>query len=156
MDPLNDVDNIINQLKTDSSSRSSALIQTTETKKTDLTDENVGDYVYQKTASLVEAGVGAINDLRHLMQGGADPKELAAFAQLINAVTKSIDTLNNINLQNKHEKNAIELKKMDIAGKKDIVSNLPAANNILIATRDEVMNRIFDKPRKDKLEILED
>jgi len=154
MDPLNDVDNIINQLRSDNSSR--ALTVPSETKKIDLSDDNVGEYVYQKTASLVDAGVNAVNDLRHLMQGGADPKELAAFAQLINAVTKSIDTLNNINLQNKHEKSAIELKKMDIAGKKDIVSNLPAANNILIATRDEVMSRIFDKPRKDKLEILED
>ena len=154
MDPLNDVDNIINQLRSDNSSK--ALTVPPETKKIDLSDDNVGEYVYQKTASLVDAGVNAVNDLRHLMQGGADPKELAAFAQLINAVTKSIDTLNNINLQNKHEKSAIELKKMDIAGKKDIVSNLPAANNILIATRDEVMSRIFDKPRRDKLEILED
>jgi hypothetical protein len=154
MDPLNDVDNIINQLRSDNSTRT--LTVPAETKKIDLSDDNVGDYVYQKTASLVDAGVNAVNDMRHLMQGGADPKELAAFAQLINAVTKSIDTLNNINLQNKHEKNAIELKKMDIAGKKDIVSNLPAANNILIATRDEVMSRIFDKPKRDKLEILED
>ena len=155
MDPENDVDNIINQLRMDSSQTSLVSVQQPQP-TTNLSDENVGDYVYQKTASLVDAGVAAVHNLKHMMAGGADPKELAAFAQLINAVTKSIDTLNNINLQNKQEKNAIELKKMDIAGKKDIVSNLPAANNILIATRDEVMSRIFDKPKKDKLEILDD
>jgi hypothetical protein len=51
----------------------------------------------------------------------------------------------------------VELKKMDIAGKKDIVSKLPAANNILIATRDEVINKFVEgRPRKTPIDMLED
>ena len=87
---------------------------------------------------------------------GADPKEISAMASLMGATTKAIDSLNNINLQQKQASVAVELKKMDIAGKKEIVSKLPAANNILIATRDEVINRFVDgKAKKNQLDILE-
>jgi hypothetical protein len=86
---------------------------------------------------------------------GADPKEVSAMAQLIGATTKAIDSLNSLNLQQKQAATAVELKKMDIAGKKEIVSKLPASNNILIATRDEVISRMMDKPRRNPVDLIE-
>lgn len=149
-----DVDNIINEL------RNSSVPTVTRIEKPPsdpVTDENVNSYVYQKTAEVIQAGLDAITSLSSNIAMGADPKEIAAMASLMSATTKAIDSLNSINLQHKQSTTAVELKKMDIAGKKDIVSRLPAANNILIATRDEVINKFVEgKSRKTSIDVLED
>lgn len=149
-----EVDNIINEL------RGSAIPSPVEPEKQPteaVTDENVNTYVYQKTAEVIQAGLDAITALSSNIAMGADPKEIAAMASLMSATTKAIDSLNSINLQHKQSTTAVELKKMDIAGKKDIVSKLPAANNILIATRDEVINKFVEgRPRKTSIDLLDD
>ncbi len=152
MEQSDEIENIINELKLDSVP-SSPKIEENNTEN--VSDDTVNNYVYQKTAEVIQTGLEAMNNLKNTFAMGADPKEIAAMAQLMNAVTKAIDSMNSINLQQKSAKNAIELKKMDIAGKKEIVSNLPASNNILIATRDEVITKMLDKPKRDRLELLE-
>lgn len=155
MDSANEIDNIINELRADSVPSQTPAIPLNQPVE-HVSDENVSDYVYNKTAEVIQAGLQAINNLKDTFAMGADPKEISAMAQLINATTKAIDSMNNINLQQKQAKNAVELKKMDIAGKKEIVSNLPASNNILIATRDEVITKMLDKPKRDRVELLDD
>jgi hypothetical protein len=153
MEAPDEIDNIINELKSEAVPSTQKLeITPVET----VTDDNVNGYVYQKTTEVIQAGLDAINSLKNNISMGADPKEIAALAQLINATTKAIDSMNSINLQQKQSKTAVELKKMDIAGKKEIVSNLPAANNVLIATRDEVITKMLDKPKRDRIELLEE
>lgn len=154
MESNNEIDSIIDELKT-TAVPSSAIV--TSSPQVDVTDENVNGYVYQKTTEIVQAGLNAITALSNNIMMGADPKEVSALASLIGATTKAIDSLNSINLQQKQASTAVELKKMDIAGKKDIVSKLPAANNILIATRDEVINKFVDsKTRRNQLDMLDD
>lgn len=154
MESNNEIDSIIDELKT-TAVPSSAIV--TSSPQVDITDENVNGYVYQKTTEIVQAGLNAITALSNNIMMGADPKEVSALASLIGATTKAIDSLNSINLQQKQASTAVELKKMDIAGKKDIVSKLPAANNILIATRDEVINKFVDsKTRRNQLDMLDD
>ena len=140
MECLNEIDSIIQDLRADSIT-SALLIPPSPTEK--VSDENVNEYVYKKTAEVIQAGLEAITSLKNSIAMGADPKEIAAMAQLIGATTKALDSMNSINLQQKQATTAIELKKMDIAGKKEIVSKLPPSNNILIATRDEVISQMI-------------
>lgn len=155
MDSSEEIDNIINELKADAIPSKTNVPPPQESVPT-VNDENVSDYVYQKTAEVIQSGLDAMNNLKNTFAMGADPKEVAAMAQLMSAVTKAIDSMNNINLQQKQAKNAVELKKMDIAGKKEIMSKLPPSNNILIATRDEVITKMLDKPKRDRIELLDD
>jgi hypothetical protein len=155
MDSSDEIDNIINELKADAIP-STHNVPAVQEPVPAVNDENVNDFVYQKTAEVIQSGLEAMNNLKNTFAMGADPKEIAAMAQLMNAVTKAIDSMNNINLQQKHAKNAVELKKLDIAGKKEIMSKLPPSNNILIATRDEVITKMLDKPKRDRIELLED
>lgn len=153
MEQSDEIENIINELKMDS------VPSQAKPEPTDIpavSDENVNVYVYQKTAEVIQSGLDAMNNLKNTFAMGADPKEIAAMAQLMNAVTKAIDSMNSINLQQKSAQTAVELKKMDIAGKKEIVSKLPASNNILIATRDEVITKMLDKPKRDRIDLLGD
>jgi hypothetical protein len=156
MESNSEIDSIINELK-ESAVPHNSIVSTSVEPPVNVSDENVNSYVYQKTTEIVQAGLNAITALSNNIMMGADPKEVSALASLIGATTKAIDSLNSINLQQKQATTAVELKKMDIAGKKDIVSKLPAANNILIATRDEVINKFVDgRARKNQLDVLDD
>jgi hypothetical protein len=121
-----------------------------------INDENVGDYVYKKSAELVESTLGAVQNLKDSVLTGSDPREIAALSQLINSATKALDQLNKINLQNKQSKNNIEVKKMEIAAHLDRPA-LPNTTNVLIATRDEIMTQIFNPKvvKKQPLEIVD-
>lgn len=154
MENHDEIEEIIKELKSDAVPASVNNSSLSITDKVD--DANVNSYVYQKSAEVIQAGLEAINNLKNTFALGADPKEIAAMAQLMNATTKAIDSMNSLNLQLKSAQTAVELKKMDIAGKKEIVSKLPASNNILIATRDEVITKMLDKPRRDRMELLDD
>jgi hypothetical protein len=153
MEPQDEIENIINELKADSIPSENKVVPVEQPQ---VNDSNVNDYVYLKSAEVIQAGLEAINNLKNTFAMGADPKEISAMAQLMNATTKAIDSMNSLNLQQKNAVNAVELKKMDIAGKKEIVSKLPASNNILIATRDEVITKMLDKPKRDRIELLDD
>lgn len=152
MDSNNEIDSIIEDLRADAVS--TAIVEGSSTPEI-VNDDNVSGYVYKKTAEVVQAGLDAINNLKNSIAMGADSKEVAALASLISATTKAIDSMNSINLQHKQASTSLELKKMDIAGKKEIVSKLPASNNILIATRDEVISQMVGgKSPKQRGEML--
>jgi phenylalanyl-tRNA synthetase alpha subunit len=152
MDQTNDIDAIVDELRADAVSSAPKEACMEEIKK--LNDENVSDYVYQKTAQVIEMGLGAINVLKDSVVSGQDPKEIAALAALINSVTKATDSLNKINLQTKQHKNNLEVAKVEANGSK--ANLLPQTTNVLIATRDEIMTKLFDKgSKKDKMELIE-
>jgi hypothetical protein len=154
MDSSNEIDAIIDQLRGDAVPSQPKPVEKTEVEN--LNDDNVSDYVYKKTAEVIEVGLEAVNNLKDMVTAGQDPKEIAALAQMIGAVTKAIDNLNKINLQTKQHKNNLEVAKVEASGTKALpIGN--QTNNIMIATRDEVMNKLFDRPsgKKDKLELIE-
>ena len=153
----NEIDSIIEQLRDDAVPVGpKQKINTQEEPIEPLTDENVGDYVYKKSSELVESTLGAVQSLKDTVLSGSDPKEIAALSQLINSATKALDQLNKINIQNKQSKNNMEIKKMEIAANANKPA-LPNTTNIMIATRDQVMAQLFDKPSKktDKVDLIE-
>ena len=140
----NDIDSIIEELKNDSVPASKEITPRIDELKEKVNDDSVNDFVYKKTAELVEASLGAVQTIRDSVLTGVDPKEISALSQLINATSKALDTLNQINLQNKKDKNSVEVKKLELAAKDSIISKIPQTTNVLIATRDEIMSQMFD------------
>jgi hypothetical protein len=143
MDNNDEINNIIEQLKSDS------VVSETKTKQIENTepvsDDNVDTFVYGKTVELVNASLGAVQTIRDSVLTGVDPKEISALSQLINATTKALDTLNQINLQNKKSKTNVEIKKMELEANKMIASKIPQTTNILIASRDEILKGMSEK-----------
>jgi hypothetical protein len=150
-----EIDSIIQELKSDEIS-SSTIKENLVVNQEIITDENVGDYVYKKSTELVESTLGAVQSLKDTVLTGSDPKEIAALSQLINSATKALDQLNKINIQNKTNKANFEIKKMEIESNASRPV-LPNTTNVLIATRDEVMKQLFDKPvkKQNQLEIID-
>jgi hypothetical protein len=141
-----DIDNIIQELKNDEIPAYNTKPKIQDDEK-NLTDENVGEYVYSKSSELVESTLSAVQTLKDSVLTGSDPKEISALAQLINSATKALDQLNKINIQNKANKNSVELKKMEIESNANRPM-LPNTTNVVIATRDEIMKQFFDKSTK--------
>jgi hypothetical protein len=155
-----EIDDIIDQLKGDSIAPQSISNQHKDNIQPDttkLTDENVNEYVYKKSGELVESTLGAIQSFRDNILAGSDPKEIAALSQLINSASKALDQLNKINLQNKQTKSNLEIKKLELESNSHLSKLVPQTNNIVIATRDEIMQKMFEKPasKKEKIQIMD-
>lgn len=159
-----EIDDIINELKEGAAPSVPKSTSPVEVPK--ITDENVGDYVYQKSAEMIELTLNAIKDMQQLIQTAADPKEIAAYAQLMSTAFKGIDSLNKINIQQKQAKNNIEVKKIEAEGKGKtplLAGTGQQTNNIFIGSRDDAMKLLNGEPsrptKKIKLEdaeLLED
>jgi hypothetical protein len=140
-----EIDSIIQELKAE---EIAPVVRKSEPVNVEnVNDENVGEYVYKKSAELVESTLGAVQSLKDNVLTGSDPREIAALSQLINSATKALDQLNKINIQNKVNKSNVEIKKMEIEANINRPL-IPNTTNVLIATRDEVMKQLFDKPTK--------
>jgi hypothetical protein len=151
-----EIDDIIDQLKDDSITTNDKTKKEITEVPQNINDETVNDYVYKKSSQLVESTLGAIESFRDNILAGSDPKEIAALSQLINSATKALDQLNKINIQNKQTKANIEIKKLEIESNSHLSKMVPQTNNIVIATRDEIMQKMFDKPsKKEKIQILD-
>lgn len=153
-DNNSEVDAIIQELKADEIAKQNTSVS--QKNNSEITDENVGEYVYKKSAELVESTLGAVQNLKDTVLTGSDPKEIAALSQLINSATKALDQLNKINIQNKVNKSNKEIKQMEIESNANRPM-LPNTTNVLIATRDEIMKQMFDKPsrKSNSLDLIE-
>jgi hypothetical protein len=116
--------------------------------KITLKDEEVNQYVLDKSKSLIETGLNAVQDLASYVTQGQNPDEIAALAELMNATSKAIEALNRVNLIDRKADRDEKLKRIDIEGKKELISlsgpqNVTNNMNVLVASREEIMKRLF-------------
>lgn len=118
------------------------------------TDEEMRDFVLKHSAELVENSVKSILELQKLTVSTGDPEMMASLANLIAASTGAIETVNKIQLQQQKARSAVELKKLEIEGKKEIqkIKNdgnalLPAGQTNILLTREELIDRLTGKAR---------
>lgn len=126
-----------------------------------LKEEDLTDFIIQKTQKLVLTGLDTVEDLKQTISQTVDSEEIAAFAEVVEATNKSIEILNKINLQNKKAKAAKEIKQMDLEGKSSPTQITGGNNNILIATREEILkqftNNAFSSKKKEiEVEVQEE
>jgi hypothetical protein len=123
------------------------------TEETEIDEENINDYILKKTGNLIDAGLGAVEDLKDYIVQGQNPDEIAALSELISSTTKAIEALNKINLHNKKTKHDKELKRIDIEGKKEIATltagDTTINNNLIVASRQEILDKLFIDVKKE-------
>jgi hypothetical protein len=129
------------------------------TEDVEITEDNINDYILKKTSNLVDAGLGAVEDLKEYIVQGQNPDEIAALSELISSTTKAIEALNRINLHNKKAKETKELKKMDIDSKKEIIEltqgDTTINNTLIVASRQEILEKLFAQSEKDPFQMVE-
>lgn len=126
--------------------------RTDEAKKDveEIKEEDIQKYVLKQSKTLIDLGVGMTQDLSNTVTSSGNPDDVAALAEIMNATSKLIDTLNKTSLLDKKAQKDEKLKKMDIEAKKELVQ-LQAANqkptnmNVLVASREDIMKKLFSK-----------
>lgn len=149
---MSDVDDLISELKNTknfgSFIHSSKTNTTPEEEQQPVSEDKISEYIIDKCTKLIQQGVNTITEIRGNVLSGGTPEEVMAYSDLIKAVTSSIDTLNKINLQNKKDKTAKEIKEMEISNSKQLKPGDTVNNTLIIAPREQLMKILkeTDKP----------
>jgi len=146
MDSSEDINMLIDEI----SNFSLPTPHTDEVKKDveEIKEEDIQKYVLKQSKTLIDLGVGITQDLSNTATSSGNPDDVAALAEIMNATSKLIDTLHKNTLLDKKSKEAEKLKIMDIEAKKELVqlqvaNQKPVNNNILVASREDIMKRLF-------------
>jgi hypothetical protein len=157
---MSDLDTLLDELSSFSFPQPTTAKSVPRGTPTNITEDNINDYILQKTGNLIDAGLGAVSDLKDFIVQGQNPDEIAALSELISSTTKAIEALNKINLQNKKAKTDKELKAIDIEGKKAVAGMLPG-NNVtnntvnLVASREEIFKQLLNNVKDEPVDIIE-
>jgi hypothetical protein len=152
LDDLNDLVAELKNTKTLTGIMAPPVIETENTVPEKITDDNIDDFIYRKSATLIQQGVDTIEAMKTTMLRGAEAETVDAYSKLMNSVATSIEILNKINLQKRKEKAAKELKQMDLDSSAKLLDKYDGTskitnqtNNIIIASREEIMKALVGK-----------
>lgn len=124
-----------------------------------LNEDTINEYVLSKTGNLIEAGLGAVEDLKDYIVQGQNPDEIAALSELISSTTKAIEALNRINLLNKKTKADKEIKTIELEARKEIAgkiqNNITHNTNVLVTSRKEIFKQLLSDTEPTTIEITE-
>jgi len=123
---------------------------------TNISEDNISDYIMQNASKLIETGLDSVQTMRDVVSQTYGAEEVEAYAALIKSVTDSIETLNKIHIQNKKTKAAKELKQMDIDSKQQLGPAIHTTNNVLIATRDEIIKGLIQAASAQPIQPLKE
>jgi|688.fasta_scaffold106114_2 hypothetical protein len=88
--------------------------------KEPLLKENLEDFVIQKSSLLVDGTIDMVETVKDYITSAPESKDVASLAELINAATNAVETLNKIVLSNKKNNTIVKIKEMDIESKKEL------------------------------------
>jgi hypothetical protein len=120
-----------------------------------LMEEDLQQYVLNKTKALVEASLGAVQDLAPMVASTGDAKEVDALSKMVASTAQALDALQKTALINKKAERDEKLERMRHEGRKEIAMLTQGPqhvtnNNILVASREEIMKKLFGDKEEPK------
>lgn len=120
---------------------------------TPLKEEELQQYVLDKTKALLETSLAAVQDLTPSVVAGSDSREMDALSKLIGSTAQVLESLQKTSLINKKADRDEKLEKMRLEGKKEIamITQGPQTitnNNFVVTSREEIMKKLFGNEEK--------
>jgi hypothetical protein len=131
-DNSDDIDNIIDALKEKN-------IEVKKEFRKAATKDNLEEYVIESASTVINEGLDLVKNLNVYLNAAPDAKDLSAYAELLNATSTAIETLNKIIVQDKKSNTLKDLKKMDHEIKKDLIGE---AKDMLVGTREDMFKKL--------------
>lgn len=127
---------------------------------TPLKDEDVQQYFLNKTKALVEAGLGAVQDLTPSVVAGSDSREIEALSKLMTSTAQALEALQRTALIDKKADRDEKLERIRQDGRKEVAMLTQGPqhvtnNNILVASREEIMKKLFGEEKGEVLRIAD-
>lgn len=112
-----------------------------------LNEKDVQQYFLDKTKAVIEASVGAVQDLTVATTAGGDSRDVDALAKLIASTAQMLDALNKTNLIDKKADRDEQLERIRIEGRKEVAAlnqgpKHTINNNVMITSREEIMKQL--------------
>lgn len=125
-----------------------------------LKEEDLQQYVLNKTKALIEAGLGAVQDLTPSVVAGSDSREIEALSKLMASTAQALDSLQKTSLIDKKADRDEKLEKLRFEGRKEIAALTQGPqtitnNNILVASREEIMKKLFGQEKEEVIKITD-
>lgn len=148
---LNNVDDIIDSLRTNDSAPPEEPQQ-----PIDLNEEDLGKFILQHAGRLIQDSTALVTRLKKTVGASGDPEEIAALADLVASTSTAIETVNKIYTQNKKIQAAKEMKAQEIEGKKEVARIKVSEEKqpgLVIANREEIFNMLLEGRKKEVIDI---
>ena len=115
--------------------------------------EDLEDFVIQKSGALVEGTLEMIDNVKDYITSAPESRDVSSLAELINAATSAIETLNKIVVSNKKNETSIKIKEMDVSTKKEL--HTAEANLKAALTREQVFEMLFKEAKPVEAQIVD-
>ena len=140
-DPDLNIDSLVDQLK-DTTCVNNEIQSKNELK---LEKENIEEFVIENSGKLIKQSLDVLDNVKDYIMASGDPDSISSLADLINASSKSIESLNKIVIQNKRSATTLTAKQMDNEAKYAIEEQ--RNENAFIGSRDEVFKKILNQAK---------
>lgn len=137
------IDSLVDQLKDNTIVNNQ--IQDNNVNLPTVDKDNIEDFVIENSGKLINQSLEVMSNVKDYIMASGDPDSISSLADLINASSKSLETLNKIVIQNKRSETTLVAKKMD-HDSKQIIEN-KRNENALVASREEVFKKILDEAK---------
>lgn len=120
--------------------------------ETKLEETDVQAYFLNKTKTLIDTTLAAVQDIAPSVASGGDAKDVEGLAKLMAAAAQTLDVLQRSTLIDKKANRDEQLEMLRQAGKKELAQlkspQHVTNNNILVATREEIMKNLCNIEEK--------
>ncbi len=156
MSNSDDISNLLDEL--DNFTPPTPNVQRAMVDTTPIEPKDVEQYIINKTKALIEAGLGAVQDLTPSVVSGSDSREIEALSKLMASTAQALDTLQKSALIDKKSDRDEQMEKLKLQGKKELaqLANAPQQvtnNNFLVTSREEIMKQLFRSSAEEPLTI---
>ena len=135
------INSLIDQLKTVSSVSSDMA---TNSDEPEITEDNIQAFIMQKSAALVNQSLETLQMYQDMITTSPNAEDVDAYSSLAASTTKALETLNKLAVQDKRSKSAMDIKKLDIEGRRELQEN-QAITNAYVSSREEMFKKLMDE-----------
>jgi hypothetical protein len=130
------VNDIISQLK------GNVAAPKRETQDVPLTKDQLEDFIIKSSGKLVSKSLNIVEDVQEYVASAPDAKDVSALAELINATSSAIDTLNKVYISDERNKTQVRVKLMDVESRERM--NITDNKTKILLSREDIMNALVN------------
>lgn len=130
------VNDIISQLK------SNVAAPKREVQDIPLTKDQLEDFIIKSSGKLVSKSLNIVEDVQDYVASAPDAKDVSALAELINATSSAIETLNKVYISDERNKTQVKVKLMDVESRERM--NITDNKTKILLSREDIMNALVN------------
>lgn len=135
-----DLDNAVNDILTQLKGTVPAAKKQSEEEP--LTKDQLEEFIIKNSGKLITKSLNIVDDVKDFVIAGSDSKDVAALAELINATSSAIDTLNRVYISDENNKTRVHVKQMDIESRERI--NITDNQTKILLSREDIMKALVN------------